>query len=165
MDSSTYFTSAGYLKHYQTLPRRRKTHHDHLYNSNTIVHGLPPSGRPMRSPISPLSSYSPTSPLSPMSISSASSSSSPHSSTYHLQVTRRLWCRSITLICNKLPYVKIYPQYISTFINYITERSVRWYYGISIAAASARRPWRHEHSNSINIQPISFKFYMRVDTP
>ena len=54
--------------------------------------------------------------------------------------------------------------------SYITERSVRWYYGFSIAAAaaaaasaSARRPWRREHSNSINIQPISC--YMRVDTP
>ena len=33
--------------------------------------------------------------------------------------------------------------------NYITERSVRWYYGFSIAAAAAaRRPWRREHSNS-----------------
>ena len=55
---------------------------------------------------------------------------------------------------------------VSIYI-YITERSVRWYYGFSIAtaAASARRPWRREHSNSINIQPISFKFYMRVDTP
>ena len=50
-------------------------------------------------------------------------------------------------------------------IYYITERSVRWYYGFSIAAASARRLWRREHSNSTNIQPISFKFYMRVDTP
>ena len=39
-----------------------------------------------------------------------------------------------------------------------------WYYGFSIAAASARRPWRREHSNSKNIQPISFKFYMRVIT-
>ena len=52
------------------------------------------------------------------------------------------------------------------FLYNITERSVRWYYGFSIAiAAAARRPWRREHSNSKNIQPISFKFYMRVDTP
>ena len=64
--------------------------------------------------------------------------------------------------------------------NYITERSVRWYYDLSIAvaaaasaaaasaaaaSAAARRPWRREHSNSKNIQPISFKFDMRVDTP
>ena len=53
--------------------------------------------------------------------------------------------------------------------HYITERSVRWYYGFSIAAAAAaaaaaRRPWRREHCNSY-IQPISFKFYMRADTP
>ena len=51
---------------------------------------------------------------------------------------------------------------------YITERSVQWYYGFSIATASAasaaRRPWRREHSNSKNIQPISSKFYMWVDT-
>ena len=35
--------------------------------------------------------------------------------------------------------------YLMTFY-YITERSVRWYYGFSIAAASAsaRRPWRRE---------------------
>ena len=30
-------------------------------------------------------------------------------------------------------------------------------------AASARRPRRREHSNSKNIQRVSFKFYMRVD--
>ena len=28
-----------------------------------------------------------------------------------------------------------------------------------------RPPRRREHSNSKSIQPISFKFYMRVDTP
>ena len=58
-------------------------------------------------------------------------------------------------------------------LNYITERSVRWYYGFSIAvaaaavssSAAARRPWRCEHSNLKYIQPISFKFYMWVDTP
>ena len=52
--------------------------------------------------------------------------------------------------------------------HYITERSVRWYYGISIAAPPSpppRPPRRREHSNSKSIQPISFKFYMRVDTP
>ena len=48
---------------------------------------------------------------------------------------------------------------------YITERCVQWYYGFSIAAAPARRPWRREHSNSKNIQPISFKLYIWVDTP
>ena len=52
----------------------------------------------------------------------------------------------------------------STYYH-ITEQSVRWYYGFSIAAASACRPWRREHSNSKNIQWISFKVYMRVDTP
>ena len=40
-----------------------------------------------------------------------------------------------------------------TWHNYITERSVRWYYGLSIAvaaaaSAAARRPWRREHANS-----------------
>ena len=40
-------------------------------------------------------------------------------------------------------------------------------YGFSIAAAStaARRPWRREHYNSKNIQSISFKLYMWLDTP
>ena len=43
----------------------------------------------------------------------------------------------------------------------------RWYYGFSITAAASttRRPWRCEHSNSKNIQSISFKFYLWVDTP
>ena len=50
-------------------------------------------------------------------------------------------------------------------IYYITEQSVRWYCGFSIATTSARRPWRDSHSNLKNIQRISFKFYMRVDTP
>ena len=67
-----------------------------------------------------------------------------------------------------IPYGKIgFYQKVIILINYITERSVRWYYGFSIAAsaAAARRPWRREHSNSKNIQPISFKFYIWVDTP
>ena len=49
------------------------------------------------------------------------------------------------------------------YYYYITKWSVRWYYSFSIAAAG--RPWRREHSNSKNIQPISFKFYIWVDTP
>ena len=56
------------------------------------------------------------------------------------------------------------PQGLQALLSsYITERSVRWYYGLSIAAPAARRSWRREHSNSKNIQPISFKFYMWVD--
>ena len=63
--------------------------------------------------------------------------------------------------------------YICFVIYLISLRSVRWYYGFSIASvsavsttsASSRRPRRREHSNSKNIQPIFFKFYMRVDTP
>ena len=64
-----------------------------------------------------------------------------------------------------LDHISGYFRSIQILYYYITEQSVRWYYGFSIAAASARRPWRREHSNSTNIQPISFKFYMRVDTP
>ena len=70
----------------------------------------------------------------------------------------------------------LYTRYIvcsgtyAGIIYYITERSVWWYYGFSIASTSAasvsaRRPRRREHSNSKNIQHISFKFYMRVNTP
>ena len=56
-----------------------------------------------------------------------------------------------------LSYLSLYKEWRC---NYITERSVRWYYGLSIAAASARRPlttWTLEHST--NIQPSSFKLY------
>ena len=34
-----------------------------------------------------------------------------------------------------------------------------------LASQPSRPPRRREHSNSKSIQPISFKFYMRVDTP
>ena len=46
-------------------------------------------------------------------------------------------------------FVGLYLAYVLYCDNYITKRSVRfrWYYGFSIAAASARRPWRREHSN------------------
>ena len=36
---------------------------------------------------------------------------------------------------------------------------------IMVLASPPRPPRRREHSNSKSIQPISFKFYMRVDTP
>ena len=60
--------------------------------------------------------------------------------------------------------------------NYITERNVWWYYygfRLSIAAAASahsrsrtgKRPDDVNTLNSKNIQPISFKFYMRVDAP
>ena len=51
-------------------------------------------------------------------------------------------------------------------INYITERSVRWYYGFSITATAASRPrrrWTLLTRKVFNVS--SFKFYMRVNTP
>ena len=81
MDSSLYFSMAGYTKHYQTLPRRRKQCFDHLYHSHTVVPGLPPSGRMLRSTQSPSSSLSGRS-MTPQS----PSSSSPNTSQHHLQV-------------------------------------------------------------------------------
>ena len=59
----------------------------------------------------------------------------------------------------------LYVYYICC--NYITEQSVQWYYGFSIAAASATASVDPDdvNSNLKNIQPISFKFYMWVDTP
>ena len=38
-------------------------------------------------------------------------------------------------------------------------------FGDIMVLASPCPPRRREHSNSKSIQPISFKFYMRVDTP
>ena len=79
----------------------------------------------------------------------------------------------ILISCQEMDFIELFKRSFSmsersglTHFPIIISPSVRWYYGFSTAAASAaaRRPWRRQHSNS-NIQPISFKFCMWVDTP
>ena len=82
-----------------------------------------------------------------------------------------LYCPNKRILVKGVCY--FYELCYDIWCYYITKRSVWWYYGFNIAAASAtfaasasaRRPWWSEHSNSKNIQPISFKFYTWVDTP
>ena len=68
------------------------------------------------------------------------------------------WCTMFCVALQWMVYkennfirtIKNVPNILSGELHiYITERSVRWYYGFSIVAvaAAARRPWRRKHSS------------------